>query len=126
MDPSRCVPVSTGGVTLVHMGQLALAAGACTIAAGTWSFRDRKSWLLVLNGLACSALGLSFYATTVRPLGFHSFALPIVLMALSIGIYELATARTLRRHAWDRWLLVAAGVVSVGFAFAFFAFAYGW
>jgi uncharacterized membrane protein HdeD (DUF308 family) len=107
--------------TVVHMGMLALAAGACTIAAGIWSSRKGKSWLLVLNGLACSTLGLLFAFWTGR-LAFRTVALLIVVMAMSIGIYELAAARTLRRHRADEWLLGAAGVVSVGFALAFFAF----
>jgi hypothetical protein len=47
-------------------------------------------------------------------------------MAMSIGLYELATARTLRGHLIDDWLLGAAGVVSVGFAVAFLAFVLRW
>ena len=111
--------------TLVHMGMLALAAGACTIAAGIGSSRKGKSWLLLLNGLACSALGLIFTFWT-GPLAFRTVALLIVVMAMSIGIYELATARTLRRHLADEWLLGAAGVASVGFASVFFAFVFRW
>jgi uncharacterized membrane protein HdeD (DUF308 family) len=111
--------------TLVQMGVLALAAGACTIAAGIWSSGKGKSWLLVLNGLACSALGLIFTFWT-GPLAFRTVALLIVVMALSIGIYELAAARELRRHLADEWLLGAAGVASVGFALAFFAFVFRW
>ena len=111
--------------TGVHLGELALAAGVCTIAAGVWNYRNSKSWLLVLNGLAFSALGaiLLFWK---GPLGFGTIALLIVVMALSIGIYELAIAPTLRRRLADEWLLGAAGVISVGFALAFFAFVFGW
>src|ERR1017187_9319468 len=111
--------------TVVHMGLLVLAPGACMIAAGIWSSRKGKSWLLVLNGLACSALGLIFTFWT-GPLAFRTVALLIVVMAMSIGIYELATARTLRRHLADEWLLGAAGVASVGFASVFFAFVFRW
>ena len=111
--------------TVVNMGMLALAAGACTIAAAIWSSRKAKSWLLVLNGLACSALGLIFIFWT-GPLAFRTVALLIVVMAVSIGIYELATARMLRLHLADEWLLGAAGVVSVGFALAFLAFVFRW
>jgi uncharacterized membrane protein HdeD (DUF308 family) len=60
--------------TLVYMGMLALAAGACIIAAGIWSSRKGKSWLLVLNGLACSTLGLIFTFWT-GPLAFRTVAL---------------------------------------------------
>ena len=90
-----------------------------------WEFQKGKSWLLLLNGLACSALGLIFTFWT-GPLAFRTVALLIVLMAMSIGIYELATARTLRRHLADEWLLGAAGVASVGFASVFFAFVFRW
>ena len=110
---------------VVQMGVLTLAAGGCTIAAGIWSSRNGKSWLLVLNGFACSTLGLIFTFWTGR-LAFRTVALLIVVMALSAGIYELATARTLRRHLADEWLLGVAGVASVGFALAFFGFVLRW
>lgn len=111
--------------TVVFVGMLTLAAGACTIAAGVWSSRNNKSWLLVLNGLACSALGLILSLWT-GPLAFRTVALLIVVMAMSIGVYELATARTLRRGLADEWLLGVAGVASVGFALAFLAFVLRW
>jgi len=108
--------------TLLLMGLLALAAGVVTLAAGFWSSRNHESWLVVLNGLACGAFGLTFFAESI---GFSTFAYLISLMALSIGIYELATARTLRRRPMDKWFLGAAGVVSVGFALAFLSFICG-
>ena len=111
--------------TLVHMGVLALAAGACAIAAGIWSFRKDKSWLLVLHGLACSALGLILTFRT-GPISFRTIALLIAVMAMSTGVYALATARTLRRHLADEWLLGAAGAASVAFALAFLAFVFRW
>lgn len=111
--------------TVVQMGMLALAAGACTIAAGMTRSGNGKSWLLVLNGLACSALGLIFTFWTGR-LAFRTVALLIIVMALSVGIYELATARALRRHLANRWLLTAVGVASIGFAAAFLALAFRW
>lgn len=111
---------------VVQMGMLALAAGACTIAAGIWSSRKGKSWLLVLNGLACGALGLLFIGAFGARVSFRTIALLIVVMAMSIGILELATARTLRRHLADEWLLGLAAVASVVFALAFLAFVFGW
>jgi uncharacterized membrane protein HdeD (DUF308 family) len=108
------------------LGVLALVAGICTIAASVWSSRKDNSWLLVLNGLACSSLGLLFTLGATRPIAFRTIALVIVIMAMSIGLYELATARTLRGHPIDEWLLGAAGVVSVGFAIAFLAFVLRW
>jgi len=46
--------------TVVFLGRLALAAGACTIGAGIWRSAKGTCWLLVLNGLALGALGLIF------------------------------------------------------------------
>jgi uncharacterized membrane protein HdeD (DUF308 family) len=112
-----------------QLGLIALAAGVCTIAASDWGSRKDNSWLLVLNGLACSSLGLlvTLGATgAIRPIAFRTIALVIVIMAMSIGLYELTTARTLRKHLIDGWLLGAAGVVSVGFAVAFLAFVLRW
>ena len=112
-----------------QLGLLALAAGVCTIAASVWGSRKGNSWLLLLNGVACSSLGLlvTLGATgATRPIAFRTIALVIVIMAMTIGLYELTTARTLRGHLIYEWLLGAAGVVSVGFAVAFLAFVLRW
>lgn len=108
------------------MAKLALAAGLCTIAAGIWSFGNGRSWLLVLNGLAFSAYGLipGFWR---GPLSFLFFARLLIVMAISIGIFELLTARTVRRqHPADGWFLGLAGIASFGFALAFLALIFGW
>jgi uncharacterized membrane protein HdeD (DUF308 family) len=114
--------------TVVFLGKLALAAGACTVAAGIWRSTKGKCWLLVLNGLALSALGLISYKLTHYRIDFRTVALLLVVMAMSIGILELVTARTLRRqrHVADEWFLGLAGAASVGFAFAFFALGFRW
>src|SRR5579864_4297194 len=39
------------------MGVLALAAGACAIAAGVWNAGRNHSWLLSLHGLALGSFG---------------------------------------------------------------------
>jgi uncharacterized membrane protein HdeD (DUF308 family) len=111
---------------ILQLGLLALAAGVCTIAASVWRSRKDNSWLLVLNGLACSSLGLLVTLGATRPITFRTIALVIVIMAMSIGLYELATAQTLRGHRIDEWLLDAAGVVSVGFAAVFLGFVLRW
>ncbi|HEY1183069.1 MAG TPA: DUF308 domain-containing protein [Bryobacteraceae bacterium] len=112
------------GSTLEQMGMLALAAGVCTIAAGIWSSGKGRAWLLVLNGLALSALGLIFSFRANRPIAFRTIALLVAVMAIGIGIYELTTARALRPHGTAKWLLGAAGAVSVGFALVFLALAF--
>jgi multisubunit Na+/H+ antiporter MnhB subunit len=105
---------------------IALAAGVCTIATGIWNVREANSWLLVLNGLACSALGIMVALGASRPITFRSIALAIVVMAVSLGLYELVAAKTLRGHRVDEWLLTTAGAVSVGFAGVFLGFVLGW
>jgi len=111
----------------MFLNSITLAAGVCTIAAGILRSAAGKSRLLVLNGLALSAYGLIplFWR---GPLGFVLFARLLVLMAMSIGILELVTARTLRRqrHIADGWFLGLAGVASFGFALAFLALVLGW
>jgi uncharacterized membrane protein HdeD (DUF308 family) len=111
---------------ITELGALALAAGICTIAASIWSARRRSSWLLVLNGLACTLLGLLVSLGSTRAVTFRTIALVIVVMAVSIGLYELANARMLRGHRLNEWLLGAAGVISVGFAVTFLAFVLHW
>ncbi len=111
---------------ITPLGGFALAAGICTIAASVWSPRKDHSWLLVLNGLACSSLGLLVTLRATGSITFRTIALVIVIMAVSIGIYELATARTLRRRPIEEWLLGAAGVASIGFAVVFLAFVLRW
>ncbi len=104
--------------TVVEMGIVALAAGVCTMAAAYWSSRKSSAWLLAVNGFACSLLGLILTFWKGR-LQFSTIALLIVVMAVSVGVYQLAIART-------SWLLKAAGVASVAFALAFLAFLFGW
>jgi uncharacterized membrane protein HdeD (DUF308 family) len=110
----------------ILLGLLALAAGCCTIAASVWGLRKGNYWFLVLNGLACISLGILVTLGATKPITFRTIALVIVIMAMSIGLYEFATARTLRGHLIDEWLLGAAGVVSVGFALVFLGFVLRW
>jgi uncharacterized membrane protein HdeD (DUF308 family) len=108
------------------LGIVVLAAGACTIAAAVWNSTQGRSWFLLMNGLACIALGLSINLGATRPVAFRTLALLIALMAASIAVHELAMARAVRGHPADEWLLAGAGVVSVGFAGVFFGFALRW
>jgi uncharacterized membrane protein HdeD (DUF308 family) len=108
------------------LGIVALAAGACTIAAALWSSSKGISWFLALNGLACTVLGLSINLGATRPVAFRTIALLVAIMAASTGLHELATARILRGHLLSEWLFAGAGVVSVCFAGVFLGFAMGW
>jgi len=105
--------------------RLALTAGVCTIAAGFWKYEKGKSWLLVLNGLACSAYGLTpLYWRGA--LSFDFFALLIVAMAMTAGVLALDIARNLRHSSADAWFFGLAGTSSVAFALAFLALANRW
>jgi uncharacterized membrane protein HdeD (DUF308 family) len=113
---------------IVFLGRVALAAGACTIAVGLWRSANGKSWLLVLNGVALGALGLILNGIVGFKISFRSIALLIIVTAISIGVLELITARTLRlqRQLADGWLFGSAGLASLGFALAFFALGFRW
>jgi hypothetical protein len=110
-----------------EMGMLALAAGACAIAAGVWSSGRNNCWLLSLHGLALGSFGLIGLSPLVRgPLSFRPVALLFVVMAAGLGAFALGTARTLGRGAAERWILSLAGAVSIGFAFSFVAVGFAW
>lgn len=109
------------------MGMLALAAGACAIAAGVWSRGRNNTWLLSLHGVALGAFGLISLSPLVRgPLSFRPVSLLFVVMAVGMGAFALGTARTLRRGAPERWFLSLAGATSIGFAFSFVAVGFAW
>ncbi len=102
------------------MGVLALAAGACAIAAGLWSAGKDSSWLLLLYGLALGAFGAIIVSPLMRgPLSFRPVSLLFTTMAASIGAFALETAKTQRRGAPAKWFLIAAGAASIGFALSF-------
>jgi len=109
------------------MGMLAVAAGVCAIAAGLWTSLRDNSWLLSLYGLALGTFGFIGLSPLVRgPLSFRPVSLVFVVMAVSIGVFALATARRLRGSALDMAILTVAGAVSLGFAFSFFAVGFHW
>jgi len=113
---------------VVFVGKLAMAAGACTIAAAIWRSRNGKSWALALNGLALAALGFIQYGLTHFRIGILAFAVLIIVMAVSIGVVELAIARTFHRqhHPVDGWFFGLAGIVSVGFVLPSLALGLRW
>ncbi len=113
---------------MIFLGNITLAAGVCTVAAGVWRPANDNRWLVVLNGLALGALGLIFDGIIGFRISFRTVAFLIILAALSIGIFELITAQVIRRrrHPADGWILDLAGIVSVAFALVFFALGLGW
>lgn len=120
-------PLHAWNDTVMYLGRLTLAAGFCLIVAGLWRSTKGKSWFLVINGLALSALGVIYTFFVGHRISFRTIALLIVLMAVSAAIPEVATARAFRRqhHSVDGWLLALAGIASVGFALVFVALGFG-
>lgn len=109
------------------MSMLALLAGACAIAAGLWSSARGNSWLLSLHGLALAAFGLIGISPLVRgPLSFRPISLLFVLMAVSVGVFALRSARTQQSGLPDKWFLNVSGVVSLAFALSFIAVGFRW
>ena len=117
--------VPGGNAMEVFLNSLAVAAGACTIAASLWRSAKGKSWLLVLNGLVLSAYGLMALFWS-GPLSFRFFALLLVVTATTFGILASAIARTLRSHVADERFFGLAGAASLGFALAFLALGNHW
>jgi uncharacterized membrane protein HdeD (DUF308 family) len=115
------------GTTVAVLGKLTVAAGLCTIAAGVMRSSKGKCWLLVLNGLALSALGVIYLGFVRFRISFLAVALLVIVAALSIGVLELFAARTFRtlRHIADEWVVALAGAISVGFALAFLLWGFG-
>jgi hypothetical protein len=102
----------------VILADLIMAAGVCTIAAGLRRSANFARWLLVLNGLALCALGLTSNYLVRFPIRFRFIALLIILSAMSMGILELVAGRG--------WLPRAAGLVAMAFAAAFLALGFQW
>ena len=102
------------------MGLLALAAGACTIAAGLSSGGKDQSWLLSLHGLAMGAFGTVIVSPLIKgPLSFRPISVLFMIMAASLGAFSLAAAKTQRRSDQGRWLSLALGAALIGFAASF-------
>ena len=107
------------------IGMLALAAAACAIAVGCWSFGKDNSWLLSLHGLALGSFGSIGVSPLVKaPLSFRPISLLFVVMAVSIGAFALT--RALTQCSVPKWFLIVAGAASIGFAFSFAAVGFDW
>lgn len=112
-------------MAVVVLGELTLVAGVCTMMAAMLSAAAGKRWFLMLNGSACSALGLIMTFWTGR-IAFRTIATLIVVMAMSLAMYEFVNAQLSRRPLSREWLSGAAGLVLAGFGFVFLAFAVRW
>jgi uncharacterized membrane protein HdeD (DUF308 family) len=127
VNPSLILRRFASTAAVWDMGVLALAAGACAVAAGVWSAGEDHSWLLSLHGLALGAFGALAVSPLVRgPLSFRPVSLLFVAMAASVGAFALKTPKTRRRGAAERWFPIAVGAVSIAFALSFVAVGFHW
>jgi uncharacterized membrane protein HdeD (DUF308 family) len=109
----------------MFLGAVAIAAGACAVAAGLWNFKNGKSWLLILNGLALSGFGLIPLVWNHHRLSFRPFvALLFVVMAVSIGVVLLTSARAWPHGLAAQWTAKSAGAAMAGFGLLFLAVAF--
>jgi hypothetical protein len=113
-NPSLILRRFASTAVVWDMGILALAAGACAIAAGLWSRGKDCSWLLALHGLALGAFGVVAVSPLVKgPLSFRPVSLLFAVMAASIGAFALGSR--------GKWFPIAAGAALIGFAISFIA-----
>ena len=121
-------PLTAGvwGSTIMFLGELTLAAGACSIAVGIWRSSTAERWPLLLNGAALAALGL-IYCFLVRryPISLLTIALLMMLMAISSSIFEFINVRR-QSHIARRWFLRVAGGASIGCALTLLALGLKW
>jgi len=128
-DPEGYLTLRTfvGVGAVRYMGKLALAAGLCTVLAGIWRSRSGRPWLLILNGLALAAFGLLGLLWDVkRTLSFLPVAILFAVMGMSIGVFALMLASTLRVQAADKLFLCLAGILSIAFSIAFLLMGLRW
>ena len=94
--------------SVVLLGELAVGAGLCTIAAGVWKASSGKCWLLALHGIALGALGVIQYGFTDFRIGLLTVALLMAVMAVSLGVLGLMLAKEMgpSSQAAERWVLV--------------------
>jgi uncharacterized membrane protein HdeD (DUF308 family) len=113
--------------TVMFLGELAMLAGGCTIAAAFWRSKNRKSPALFVNGLAVAALGFVQYGLTRFRISILVFAVLVGVMTVSMGIVALAFARKSRRqNPAEGWFFAIAGVISIGFVLPSIAFGLRW
>jgi hypothetical protein len=67
-DADGLLAIHSWNGTVVFLGKLALAAGACKIAAGVLRSTKGKCWLLVFINLALGVIQYGFVRFRIRPL----------------------------------------------------------
>ena len=100
-DGSTILREFAGRSAVQDMGILAVAAGACAIAAGVWNSGREASWLLSLHGFALGGFGLIAVSPIVRgPLSFRPVSVLFAVMAVSIGGSKIVHQCARRLSTW--------------------------
>ena len=112
-------PAESIWVFALLLGVASLADGVMSVAIGVGGgWTDRPWWEMVLVGVVGILAGLWILA----PAEVTALMLLAVFgcWALSRGLIEIASAIALRKVIDGEWMLVASGVVSVGFGLLIF------
>ena len=112
-------PAESVWVFALLLGVASLADGVMSVAIGVGGgWTDRPWWEMVLVGVVGILAGLWILA----PAEVTVLMLLAVFgcWALSRGLIEIASAIALRKVIDGEWMLVASGVVSVGFGLLIF------
>jgi uncharacterized membrane protein HdeD (DUF308 family) len=100
---------------VVVFALFAIVSGIITlVAAVRGAGRGGAAWLLLADGVAVTAGGLLIALTPWLTL--EHLIQVIAMVALLIGLLEIAAGMHLRRHITDEWLLISSGVISAAFA----------
>jgi uncharacterized membrane protein HdeD (DUF308 family) len=93
----------------------AIVTGTVTIVAAIrGAGKGEAAWLLLADGITVASGGLIIMLSPGLTLT-HVIQL-IALIALLVGLLEIAAGVHLRRHLADEWLLISAGLISIAFA----------
>ncbi len=108
------VPEITLDVLNVLFGVFVLAFGLFTLAAVVANRRDSPQWgTLLLGGVLSVGFGvLALVQPGVTGPALHYF---VAGWSILVGAAEVAASIRLRRDAGEGWLLLMAGVLSIGF-----------
>lgn len=105
--------------TVVLLGQLALAAGLCSLTAALWRPARRWRWPMAADGAAMAGLGMLLCGIFGHAVAFRSIAGLIAVSALCSGLVLGLAAR----EAWNRnhlgWGFGATGLASMGLGLLF-------
>lgn len=109
-------PAVTLAALITFFGVFAMADGIFAVVAALRGMRrgDRWGWMLFEGIVGIVAGGIALFNPAI---GALALAWLVAGWALATGILEIAAAIKLRKVMTGEWLLLAAGVLSIIFAF---------